>query len=823
MTRSHGATVPSLLALVVVTAAARSQCDPTFAAAPSLPGTDLAVRASVSWDPDGPGPAPAVVAIAGRFTIAGNAIASGVAAWDPATGAFAALGPIAVNSSNQVNALAALPNGDLVAGGAFTTASGAPAANLARWNGTMWSPLGGGTNGAVHALAVLPNGDLIAGGTFTSAGGVPVSRLARWNGTAWSVFGDVTSGGTVQALRVLANGDLVAGGTFSSIAGGAVQNVALWSGGAWSPLGTPDLAVRSLLQRANGELVAGGSWPGGNSVRRWNGTAWVPLGTLPSNATVHTLAQLPNGDVVAGGDVGLSGLRSIARWDGAAWRSVDVGPDGSVHTLLTLGNGDLLAGGEFGTAGRLGANNLARWSATGGWTPLANGPDALVRALLPLPDGGVLVGGAFRSIGTVPARGVARLQGGTWSALANGIDIVVNALARLPGGDVVAAGYSLTSNPGASPVHRWNGAAWIRLDGLGSSQYPANVRALLVRANGDLIAGGTFGTAPGQGGVARWTGTSWVALGSMAEVVSLAELPNGDLLAAHASSIHRWTGTSWLPLTWNTSDVQVLAVLGNTLYAGGGFTVAGGVAANRVARWNGTIWQPLGAGLGGAVHALALLPDGDVVAAGAFTTAGGAPANRLARWDGTTWTPFGAGLGGPAGAIAYAVAFSTGGELVAGGNFTTANGVAAARVARLTTPCQPAVATLGSGCSGAAGPVTLAASSLPWAGSTFRSVANGLPANALAVAVAGTASTSVPLASLLPQGAPGCSLLVVPLQLDALLPAGGTVALALPLPPSPSLVGQLVHQQLLGVELTATGAIGAVTASNALSLTLGSF
>jgi len=36
---------------------------------------------------------------------------------------------------------------------------------------------------------------------------------------------------------------------------------------------------------------------------------------------------------------------------------------------------------------------------------------------------------------------------------------------------------------------------------------------------------------------------------------------------------------------------------GPALYAGGNFTIAGGVAANRVAKWNGSSWSSLGSGV----------------------------------------------------------------------------------------------------------------------------------------------------------------------------------------------------------------------------------
>jgi hypothetical protein len=44
-----------------------------------------------------------------------------------------------------------------------------------------------------------------------------------------------------------------------------------------------------------------------------------------------------------------------------------------------------------------------------------------------------------------------------------------------------------------------------------------------------------------------------------------------------------------------------LAVSGSTLYAGGGFTTAGGSAANYIAQWNGSSWSALGSGMNNRV------------------------------------------------------------------------------------------------------------------------------------------------------------------------------------------------------------------------------
>ena len=71
------------------------------------------------------------------------------------------------------------------------------------------------------------------------------------------------------------------------------------------------------------------------------------------------------------------------------------------------------------------------------------------------------------------------------------------------------------------------------------------------------------------------------------------------------------------------------------LYAGGGFTLAGGVNvnANHIARWEGSSWSALGSGTDDHVYALAVDSSGDLYAGGEFTTAGGKPSSYIARWS----------------------------------------------------------------------------------------------------------------------------------------------------------------------------------------------
>lgn len=352
-----------------------------------------------------------------------------------------------------------------------------------------------------------------------------------------------------------------------------------------------------------------------------------------------------------------------------------------------------------------------------------------------------------------------------------------------------------------------------------------------------LVVGGSFtraGTVP-VNGIACYDPASgnWSAFGGsgMNGVVGrLAILANGDLVASGAftmaggvaaNNIARWNGSSWAPLGSGipTGGAALAALPNGDLVAGGTFTTAGGVAANYVARWNGTTWSPLGSGANAFISALTTLPNGDLVVGGDFTTIGGVGAARVARWNGASWSSLGAGMNG----YVAALAMTHNGELAAGGDFVTAGGNISTFFARLTTTCPAGAIAFGAGCTGSGGLNELTATSLPWTGSTFTSLATGMPSNALALGVRGLSTMSVPLSSILPQGVAGCTLLVTPDLLDLLLPAAGSVQTQFAIPNTVVLAGQIVHQQIVPVELGALGDITALTSTNRLTLTIGMF
>jgi hypothetical protein len=131
--------------------------------------------------------------------------------------------------------------------------------------------------------------------------------------------------------------------------------------------------------------------------------------------------------------------------------------------------------------------------------------------------------------------------------------------------------------------------------------------------------------------------------------------------------------------------------LGPALFAGGGFTSAGGVVAAHIARWSGSSWASLGTGaangLNSNVNSMAVYDEGTgpaLFVGGLFTTAGGLSVGRMARWS-NSWSGLGsAGLNGSVNTLASFATDPAGPALWVGGVFDTADARPSSNIARWT-------------------------------------------------------------------------------------------------------------------------------------------
>jgi hypothetical protein len=585
-------------------------------------------------------------------------------------------------------------------------------------------------DGAIWDMAVFDDGTgaaLYAGGTFKVAGGQEVNHIAKWDGTSWSALPGTSSVGVNDEVRALAVYDdgsgpaLFVGGDFTEVGGSAADYVARWDGTSWSPLtgasgsGT-DAPVWSFgtFDDGNGEaLYVGGEFlnAGGHTVYyigRWDGTEWSALvGTsgTGTNSAVHAMVTFDDGSgpsLFVGGrffNAGSIWVSRIAKWDGADWTALsgpsDTGVGSWVEALIVWDDGTgaaLYAGGQFTTAGGLAANYVARWDGSA-WSaldgPSGNGADWIVWSL-EIFDGALIAGGKFETAGGVAVNEVARWDGSQWAALGGpsgvGVEGDAHALAVFDDGtgDALYAGggIRLAGGEHATSIARWDGAGWSSLVAPAGDGVNGQVRALLPFDDGGgehLYVGGIFGGAGDitAKNIASWDGDQWSSLtgpggegiDNLVEALAVYDDGTGSALyvagwfetagGVLVNKIARWDGSEWSALTGpadtgvgGTNSIRALAVYddgnGPALYAGGFFSTAGGIPANNIARWNGIGWYPLygqsGNGVSGAVEALAVYDSGDgpsLIVGGQFMTAAGIEANRIARFDGTDWYSMG--------------------------------------------------------------------------------------------------------------------------------------------------------------------------------------
>jgi len=123
------------------------------------------------------------------------------------------------------------------------------------------------------------------------------------------------------------------------------------------------------------------------------------------------------------------------------------------------------------------------------------------------------------------------------------------------------------------------------------------------------------------------------------------------------------------------------------IIVGGNFTTLDGATANRIARLNAdgtpdtTFTTGTGTGFDRGVYAVAVQSDGKIIVGGEFRNLNGTTATRIARLnaDGTPDTTFTSKTGTGFNSEVYAVAVQSDGKIIAGGFFTTLNGVTGLR------------------------------------------------------------------------------------------------------------------------------------------------
>ena len=252
----------------------------------------------------------------------------------------------------------------------------------------------------------------------------------------------------------------------------------------------------------------------------------------------------------------------------------------------------------------------------------------------------------------------------------------------------------------------WYDLYWWQPLGNGVAGSVTNVHALAVDNDGNLYVGGLFENAGGVSAknVAKWNGSTWSSLsaglnlgpealnysGGNLYAGGIFDVPSTTLGVERCYCIAGWDGTTW-SFPGNGFDLAVYALAYNSgngkLYAGGDLTAFHSGASpsfNHIAMWDGSSWSPLGGGLtggDGTVKALAVGGSGNLYAGGDFISAEGIPVNKIAMWNGTDWSSLTSGISNEVDKSVWALAYSNG-ILYVGGIFDQAGGIPAQCIAR---------------------------------------------------------------------------------------------------------------------------------------------
>jgi hypothetical protein len=565
-----------------------------------------------------------------------------------------------------------------------------PASGFAGFNGSpvagvRWDPDGAG-----------PEPErLVVGGSFSGVNDQPIEGVALWDGQRWRALTDAVASPLrprfVRALTLHEGRLISASGSSNPLETSIPREVLEFDGRAWRRLGQPFPGRVNALLSAQGTLYAAGEVVVSNqprgSVFRWTGQDWQPVGPEFNNE-VRALAFFA-GRLIAGGaftDVGGSGARFVAAWDGASWASIGNRVDGPVNLLFPFQQVLVLGGPliyDFPGGGV--SNGVAFWDGQN-WSA----PDRGTLAGFSAPttattlDGDLVIGPVrlFDASGTLRTW-AGRLVNGSWQLLSQDVlprdstsqfSTAPSLLLAGPEGLFVGGALRLQGGLISSGAFLRNGA-WTPLgDG-----FFGRIRDV-VTIGDEIFAVGDMETLPGgvpARGVGAFDGQRWRALGDPGSLSydRVGVWQGRPVVASWRFSplpVLAWDGAAWQPLTG--APAPVFRVLDSVEFEGE-LVIAGdlflGGSRVGVAAWNGQSWRPLGTnavalGVGGGAVSLAVY-NGELVVGGALFIGGEV---GVAVLRDNAWQPLGT-PGIPTSPINGSVNALTvfNGDLIAGGFF----------------------------------------------------------------------------------------------------------------------------------------------------------
>ena len=625
------------------------------------------------------------------------------------------------NANAMVGAICVEPNGQIIIGGGFTylqptgTTSPATRSYIARINtdGSLDPNFNPGANNQVSAITMQIDGKILIGGSFSlllppgASSATTADSIARLNGDGsidTSFTSQAASG--VSAIAVQADGKIVIGGIFTGVQNEtnslAIRYIARYNpdgtlDGSFSP--SPNYAVYALAIQTDGKIVLGGAF---NQVQ-------------------------PDGTAVG---VFRNGIARLG-YDGTLDGNFDPNAYGSVSTAVVQSTGQIIIGGTFASVGGLARGNLARLNANGSVdTTFDPEPNGQVTCLVIQPDGKILVGGNFTSFlpnnttTAVVHSYLARLNAdgsldSTFDPEPNG---EVNSMILQPGTTstnfkILVGGAFAAFTPGSGPIPAQTiNSTTTTTSSTTSGNTTVTVDTTTI-SNGTITVTSTSST--NSTGPTPVTTTTTVTAttytdGTPPTTVTATTVMTEVLYCARLNSDGS-VDTTFLPTPNNNVLGMALEPTDNAVILVGNITSITPVSTQvtsqvanimRVSLTDGSLDTSIAINPGGAVNAVAIQPNGQIVIAGAFSTVDPnpvattvqtstgpvttvtAPTTRLAiarvNVDGSLDTSFNPAVAAP-GSVYWLAINPTTSQILIGGIFSSVGGVVRNNIARLNT------------------------------------------------------------------------------------------------------------------------------------------
>jgi uncharacterized delta-60 repeat protein len=585
-----------------------------------------------------------------------------------------------------VFAITTQPDGRIFIGGQFDNLDGGtPSANLARLNvtGSRDTSFSVAVNGPVRSIVVQPDGKILIGGSFTSVNGQARTLFARLNfdgslDTSYNVaISGVGGNGVVfiQDVALQPDGKAIIAGRFTQINGVIRDSIARINtngslDASFAAITISAGFISAVKLQPDGKVLIGGAFGfvNGNAqqgMARLKQDGRLDGHGLRINDSVSTISVQADGGIILGGQftsVGGASRNSLARVtrDLILDQSFDMPPpigalSGFVSAIAVGARGEVVIGG-----GSTFANTIFNFAqlvlADGGFDGSFSGNfhlNSSVSAIAIQSDGKVLLGGEFtrRIERAIPHGGIDP----TFNPGGVGADGTIKAIVIQPDGKILIAG-SFTQYNGTSASNI------ARLDANGGLDRTFNanfihpdffiVNAFALQPDGKIIIGGQgiLLRLTDKGDVDQSFASGAVPSTDTINVISYSK-NNGapqifvggtfsQMRGVPTKNVAKLTDSgAAVPAFLANTDGSVFSIVqqqGRGLIIGGSFTQVNGVARARLALL-GPFFGEVEADYAstsvenGAVLALALQPDGKLLIGGSFTSVNGVARSRLAR------------------------------------------------------------------------------------------------------------------------------------------------------------------------------------------------